>query len=193
MTRNTRSPGKVSAWLPLPALLLMMAPALVLTRPALANEALGDLEVQARLIDTAPSKSSHGAAMTGEARIEVVVQARVPASDLSVRVLRSDGTPWTAASRPFDAGRPAWSRVGVGAAAELDAGAPSLGASEAARAVLGVPLERAGVHEIVIEISANGPDGSLRGESVVVAPLGVARPGPEDDGTVVNFRLEVRP
>jgi len=188
--QDCRPPGRTPPWL-----LFFFLPTLALApaRPALATEALGDLEVQARLIDTAPSRSSPGAAITGEARIEVVVQARVPVSDLSVRVLHPDGKPWTAASRPFDPGRPAWSRVGAGAAAGLDAGAPSLGASEAARAVLGVPLERAGVHEIVIEISANGPDGSLRGESVVVAPLGVARPGPEDDGTVVNFRLEVRP
>ncbi len=190
MTRSTRRPGGISAW---PVLLVLPAVALVLAPQALATEALSDLEVQARLIDTSPSNSSHGAAMTGEAHLEVVVQTRVPASDLSIRVLHPDGTPWTVASRPFDAGRPVWSRVGEGAAAELDAGVPSLGAREGARAVLRVPLERAGLHEIVVEVSANGPGGALRGEIVVTAPLGVTRPQPVDDGTVVNFRLEVRP
>jgi hypothetical protein len=193
MTQCTRPPGRISAWF-LPFAILVLPPlSLAPARPALASEALSDLEVQARLIDTSPSNSSHGAAMTGEARLEVVVQTRVPASDLSVRVLHPDGTPWTAASRPFDAGRPVWSRFGEGAAVELDAGAPSLGAREGARAVLRVPLERAGLHEIVVEVSANSPGGALRGESVVAAPLGVTRPQPVDDGTVVNFRLEVRP
>jgi hypothetical protein len=190
MTRNIRSSGRFSVWLPLllvPA--LTMAPA----RPALATEALGDLEVHARLLDDAPSKTSRPAGTTGAARIEVVVQARVPVSDLRVRILRPDGTPWTVASLPFHSGRPAWSRVGEGVPTELDAGAPSLGPRESALTVLRVPLERAGIHEIVVLVEADGPGGLLLGEDVVLAPLGVSLPRPEDDGTSVTFRLEVRP
>lgn len=170
----------------------LLAAGYVLTTPALATEALGDLDLQVRLLDVTPAKSIRSDDAGGVARIEVIVQAFVSARDLRIAILRPDGTPWLVESRPFHPGRPDWSRPG-GEPLEPGTGPPSLGPRETARAILRVPLEKLGVQEIVIQVGADGPAGPLRTENAIRAAVGVVLPLGDDDGTNVTFPLEVRP
>ena len=190
MRSLARPVGRTAPW-------LLLAVALTLnvtqTRPALATEALGDLDLQVRLLDVTSTGSGHFGDTTGFARIEVVALAAVPVADLRVRILRPDGTTWMVASRPVHPGQPAWSRVDGGEPLEPDRGSVSRHARESARAILRVPLEGAAVHEVIVEILGDGPHGVLRTENMIRAALGVPLPVPDDDGNVATYRLGVRP
>jgi hypothetical protein len=182
-------PSARAAWALLLALLFI--PALVRATPVHATEAMGDLELELRLLDVTPSASGRAGA-AGVARIEVVVQAAVATERLRLRVLRPDGTPWAAGSRLYDIGQIAWSRPDGGEPLEPDGG-PSLAPREALRTILTIPVMGKMVHEIVVEAVGTGASGTLRTENVVRVPFGVPMPVPDDDGEVAGFRLEVRP
>ncbi|MBZ5640451.1 MAG: hypothetical protein LAO51_17045 [Acidobacteriia bacterium] len=182
--------GRTAPWV---LLVVALTLGLTQTRPALATEALGDLDLRVRLLDVTSTGSGHFGDTRGFARIEVVALAAVPVADLRVRILRPDGTPWMEASRPFHPGQPAWSRVSGGEPLEPDSGSLSLPARESARAILRVPLEGAAVHEVIVEILGDGPHGVVRTENMIRAALGVPLPLPDDDGNVATYRLGVRP
>lgn len=185
-----RTGGETVLWVFVAIFLTLLLPC---ARPALASEALGDLEVQLRLVEVTPSKAARAHAIAGDARIEVVLQAALPLQGIRVRILRPDGTPWIAGSHPLDPGQPEWSRVGGGEPLEPGDGSPSLGARGALRTVLTIPLDGAAVHEIIVEAVGEGSSGLIRTENMIRVALGVPLPLPDDDGTVASYPMEVRP
>ncbi len=154
-----------------------------------AEEALGDLDLQLRLLDVLPGKGT-GAQMTGMASLEVLLLAALPTKDIRLTVEKPDGSVWTVRSGPFDPGVPVWSPPDGGEPLESGVEGPSVGARQSIRTTLVVPLEGAAVHEIIVKVTGLGPEGELVTEAMLKAPLGVELELPVDDGTTASFQMK---
>lgn len=188
-----RKPERERVIFSLALLGMVSAMAIPCASPALGSEPLGDLELRLTLVDLATTTDSDGGVAGGVARVEAILQAAAPAREVRLRVLRPDGAAWTADGRPFDPGPAAWTRMDGADALVAADGSVTIGAREAVRTVLEVPLEGAAVHEIVVEVAGRGARGLLRTESALRVVLGVPESHEEDDDGYVSFPVEVRP
>ena len=178
------------AWLGTAVALTMLAlAAVVLARPAIANEAKDDFALQLRLVETSAQKGRKGPSMTAIARIEVFVEAARATRDIQLSVTRPDGSTWTFKGRRFATGALDWNDPS-GEPLEPDAGGPSLRAHGGMRTMIAVPLQGADVHEIVVKATGLMDGRPIATEAVVRAPLGVPDTQPVDDGVHANFSLQ---
>lgn len=161
--------------------------------PAVGSEPLGDLELRLTLVELTTTTAADGSDAGGLARIEVTLEAALPARGIRLRVLRPDGTGWIVDGKPYDPGQPVWTRVGGDEPPDTVDGGPSVGPREAIRTVIEVPVSGAAVHEVVVEILGQGARGPLRTENVVRVALGVPETDVEDDGEYASFPVGVRP
>jgi hypothetical protein len=162
--------------------------AVTVARPVSAAEALGDLDVQVRIVELTPGNGPAGPSMTGVAKIEVLVQAIRETRDVQVRILRPDGSTWKVKGRPLLSGRPEWTGPG-GEPLEPDSDGQSVGARGAMRTTIVVPLEGAALHEIVVAVTGLVGGEPIATSGVVRAALGDPHTQPVDDGTHANFFL----
>ena len=172
-----------------PAVVLVAALSLSGVRAA---EALGDLDLQARILQIVPGKGSAAAAF-GVAKVELLLQAAYDTSGIDLRVASPDGRTWKIKSGPFSPGRIPWTRPDGGEPYEAGDGSTAIDRHGSLRAVIDVPMEGAAIHEMVFEVSGIGPTGPIHTTAVVRAALGVPDRLPVDDGTVATFPMEVRP
>ena len=172
-------------WSILAAAILLAA----LAPRAHANEAKADLNLELRLLETVPGRVATGAQATGVARIEVAVDALRPTREVTLRIEKPDGTPWTVQGRSFAVRPVGWTDAG-GEPLEPAAGGPSIPGRGVIRTTIEVPLEGAALHEIVVRAQGVTDAGGLTTEAVVRAPLGVDPKLPVDDGAFVNFNLQ---
>jgi hypothetical protein len=162
-----------------------------LVQPVSANEALGDLSVQLRLVEMIPAKGPAGPGMTGIAKVEVLVQAFRQTSDIQLRILRPDGSAWRVKGRPIDAGRPDWTDPG-GEPMEPGDDGQAVPARGAIRTTIVVPLEGAAIHEIVVGVTGLVGGDPIATSGVVRAAWGVPDSLPVDDGTEANVLVKVK-
>jgi hypothetical protein len=182
--RKTNSqPSKV--WSILAAAVVLAA----LSPRAHALEAKADLNVELRLLQTVPGRVATGAEATGVARIEVAVDALRPTRDVTLRIEKPDGTPWTVKGRSFAVRPVGWTDAG-GEPLEPGVSGPSIPSRGVIRTTIEVPLEGAALHEIIVRALGVTDAGTLMTEAVVRAPLGVTPNLPVDDGTFANFNLQ---
>jgi len=154
-----------------------------------ATEAKGDLGLQLRLVDTAQGKGHVGPSMTGVARIEVFVEAFRAVKDIQLSVLRPDGSTWRVKGRPFRTGPLTWSGP-AGEPQEPGADGQAVPPRGAIRTTIAVPLEGAGIHEIVVTATGLVNGEPVKTEGVLRVALGVPDNQPVDDGVHANFALK---
>lgn len=159
---------------------------------AWASEALGDLDLYARVLQIVPARGA-AAATSGVAKVELLLQAAYDTSGIDLRVTSPDGRTWRVKSGPFSLGRIPWTRPDGGEPYESGDGSTTIASRGTLRAVIDVPLEGAAIHEMVFQVSGVGPSGPIRTTAVVRAPLGVPNRLPVDDGEIASFPMEVRP
>lgn len=157
--------------------------ALCLAVPAAAREGIGELGLLVRQVDLTPS----GRAAAG-ARIEVVLQSAVPVEDVRLSFLRSDGTPWTRATRAIDPGPLSWRRPG--ATDPEDAGDLSLAPGTELRATVPVPLPHRGSYEIVVRAEGTGPQGPVTTEGMVRIDFGASSSTAVERDGVMEFQVK---
>ena len=152
------------------------------TSPALAREPIGALGLQVKPVEET----------SGGTRIAVLLEAAIPVEHVRVSFLRSDGVPWTRATRPLDPGPLSWRRPG--ATDPEDPGDLSLGAGTVLQSTLQVPLPHKGSYEIVVRAQGEGPDGPVTTEGMVRIDFGVSSSSyVERDGVAEFTAREVRP
>jgi hypothetical protein len=167
--------------------LALTVAAVTLARPVGATEALGDLDVQLRVVELTPDREHAGPSTAGVAKIEVLVQAFHETRDVQLRVLRADGSEWSVKGRPVAIGRPAWTGPG-GEPLEPDANGPTVRARGAIRTTIVVPLAGAEVHEIFVAVTGRAGEDPVATSGAVRAALGGSH-APVDDGTYANFSV----
>ena len=185
MKKNRTKFQPIMVWSILAAAVVLTA----LSTRAYALEAKADLNLELRLLQTIPGRTATGAGATGVARIEVVLDALRPTRNVTLRIEKPDGTPWTVQGRAFAVRPVAWTDPG-GEPLEPGVDGPSIPSRGVIRTTIEVPLEGAALHEIVVRALAVDPTGAIMTESVVRAPLGVDPNLPVDDGTYANFNLQ---
>ena len=161
--------------------------------PTSAVEAIGDLDLQVRLVGANPD-GGHGPDLKGTAKIEAIVSVAGATSGIRLTVERADGSPWMVGSHPFDPEPVKWRKLDGGEPLESADGTPSSGARGSLRTTIVVPLKGADVHEIVLRVTGVGSDGRVTSEAMLRAPLGVQEDLPlEQDGVVKIKMMEGRP
>ncbi len=178
--------------------MLVLGAASPCTPPASASEALGNLNLELRLIDVRDEGSGTGGSAIAVARVEAVVSSFPAIRNIRLDFQKPDGTPWTLKGRPVDPGVLRWHRGGGGDPFDAGNGALSVGARDRVAAILEVPLEGTRVFEFVVRVLGEGRSGSLETEGMVLIPHGASIPQPEVKGDVAEFAAtapakEVRP
>ena len=153
----------------------LMVFAIVAASPLRATEPTGDLVVQLRLLGV-ESVKGRDAAARGVARIEASLIVRKATEDIQLEVVTPDRSRGTAASKSFDPEPVSWRRVDGNELSRAPDGRLSAGAGEIARTILLVPLEGAKLHEIIVRVRGEGPDGPLSWSARLTAPLGIEEP-----------------
>jgi hypothetical protein len=158
-------------------------------RPASATEPMGDLGVSLRLVEAVPGNRAAGPAMTGVARIEVLVEAFRPTREIQMSVVRPDGSSWSRNKGSFTTGELDWSDPS-GAPVRLGSRGPSVPSRGAIRTTITVPLSGAGMHEIGVTVTGLSGGKPIATEGMVRVGMGVPENELDDDGKYANFPLK---
>lgn len=168
-------------------ILVLLAAGGLLAAPLQAAEPTGPFNIHARLVKVVPDTASSGR-IAGEARIELLLESFEGTKNIRLDVLRSDGSPWVTERGPFTLSSLRWTRPGHVEPEEVGNGSGLLGKGETARFFVNVPLQGNAIHEFVIRASGEGPQGSVRTQDALRAPLGTSLNLPKDDGVVSEYR-----
>lgn len=186
---NTKEPAANGRVFSLSLLALLLIATLWSGRPASAAEALGDLDLQIRLVGVDQGKGI-GHDMQGSAKIEAVLTVAQTTERIRLTVEKADGSPWMVGSHPFDPEPVKWRKLDGGEPYEATDGTPRVGARGALRTTLVVPLKGADIHEIVLRVTGTGQGGTLTTEAMLKAPLGVEEELPVEQDGVATFKMK---
>jgi len=154
-----------------------------------ATESRADLGVTLRLIQTSPVHASGKTA--GTARIEVTVDAFRETEIVSVDVVGPRGEPWGSRSGLRIPSSQAWTDA-TGRQVDTTSKEARVAARGLLKTFIEVPLEGAGVHDVVVRVVGRSGGQMLEAEDALRVPYGVPRLI-QDDGTVANVPVkEVR-
>lgn len=151
--------------------------------PAWAGEALGDLGLALRLIETTQIATTEGTATL--ATVGATLETRLALENVQFQLVRSDGRPWTAPRVQVDPRSIGWRKPKArGEGDPFDAG-NALAAGDAIVAQFAIALPDTGLYSVVIRVSGEAAQGRVQTEAMVLVPAGVELPvGVEVDGAI---------
>jgi len=146
-------------------------------------EALGDLGLRLRLIETTQVAGTEGAATL--ATVGATLETRRALENVQFELVRSDGTPWTRPLVYVDPRAIGWRKQKPQGEGDPFEPGDALGVGDAIVAEFGVALPGEGLYTVVVRVSGEGPQGPVRTETMVLVPAGIELPtGAEIDGAV---------
>lgn len=154
-----------------------------------ATEGRADLGVTLRLLGTSPVHAS--GKMAGVARIELTVDAFRETEILSVDVVGPHGEPWGSRSGLRIPSSQAWTDA-TGRQVDTASKEARVAARGLLKTFIEVPLEGAGVHDVVVRVVGRSGGQMLEAEDALRVPYGVPRVV-QDDGTVANVPVREAP
>jgi len=150
---------------------------------AWAGEALGDLGLRLRLIETTQVATTEGAATL--ATVGATLESRLALQNVQFQLVRSDGRPWTAPSVPIDPRAIGWHKQKPQGGGEVFEAGDALAAGDAVVAEFGVSLPSEGLYTVVVRVSGESAQGPVQSEAMVLVPAGIELPtGVEIDGAI---------
>lgn len=173
--------GRGTVWLVsrvAPLVMLVCAAA-----PTWAGEALGDLGLRLRLIETTQVATTEGTATV--ATVGATLETRLALENVQFELVRSDGRPWARPLVQVDPRSIGWRKQKPQGGGDPFEAGDALAAGGAIVAQFGVSLPSEGLYTVVIRVSGETAQGPVQTETMVLVPAGIDVPsGVEIDGAV---------